>query len=369
MSDSTVPESVAIIDSQEEFLYNHVVNIALTLACYEYVFRFKHEYEYLQHRKWTAVTWLLCHITLQYINVSLQVFFHVIPTLPFTVAGVFSALRVFALLDHNYVLPGLNFLLQVIPTAVNCYLASKATYSFIDDPIIGRYCDVTLSLPESPTLWYGPELALKRGLTISFLLYCPQDVYRRPLISDYGGFDGDSYNMDEDVSTGQTGCFIRHIRPQYNPSSRRQFLFHVALFLCNTIQLLVDIVPVLQQVNTIVIIFQIIPSILISRFLVNLRQRDGTSGTNQTSIKICKMESAPNFRKPTRTVDSVLGPIGEPLDHETEDPREVVDEKSKTYLAVEDPLNSANATFSATGTSRSGISHTQVMEISRDMVV
>ena len=59
------------------------------------------------------------------------------------------------------------------------------------------------------------------------------------------------------------------------------------------------------------------PSILISRFIINLRQLDdheneGTAGTTTMPAGRFSQFSVPNFRIPT--ADDIVGNMGEPLD-------------------------------------------------------
>ncbi|PSS31941.1 hypothetical protein PHLCEN_2v2301 [Hermanssonia centrifuga] len=79
----------------------------------------------------------------------------------------------------------------------------------------------------------------------------------------------------------------------------------------NIAQVLVDTVPSLQISSPVTIIFLVLNPILISRFLLNLRQLDEPKNERQSRFN--SQYSIPGFRVPTST--SIVGNMGAELDH------------------------------------------------------
>ncbi|THG93501.1 hypothetical protein EW026_g7750 [Hermanssonia centrifuga] len=89
----------------------------------------------------------------------------------------------------------------------------------------------------------------------------------------------------------------------------------------NIAQVLVDSVPLLQTSSPVVNIIAVLIPILISRFLLNLRQLGEPE--NETQSRFNSRFSIPGFRVPT--LASIVGDMGADLDH---GPAEEVNEET-----------------------------------------
>ncbi|KAJ3532296.1 hypothetical protein NM688_g7445 [Phlebia brevispora] len=89
----------------------------------------------------SVVTW---HYILQLCyNAPLRTFLCVLEFMPSIISGVFSALRVYALLQSGAVacsVSALVILLFLVTTANNAYNISTTSYYFVDDPVLGATC-------------------------------------------------------------------------------------------------------------------------------------------------------------------------------------------------------------------------------------
>ncbi|KAJ3551894.1 hypothetical protein NM688_g4444 [Phlebia brevispora] len=227
-------------------------------------------------------------------NAPLQWFFSFIEVLPFFVASGFSALRVFALLDRNYALPAIVLLLGLVPVITNLYGESKDLYYFIDDPILGASCYTELLM--------SPSTAL----------YC--DGCRYTIVLRYAA----SLNL----RVGISATFLRD-----------GSVYFIALLALNLAQLLVETVPSFQNANPVSILTPIISMIMISRFLVDLRQAD--TPDNSTAAAEFSQFSVPGFRVPT--MQSIVGNIGESVEFGFQDPQEEQnDENERPYGSTDD---------------------------------
>ncbi|KAJ3519306.1 hypothetical protein NM688_g9320 [Phlebia brevispora] len=170
---------------QSELTWNYWTFAALSLAAYEYFCTIDHEITLMWRRKWTAATYFFC--TNRYFmlvtviiaavpythssvslrrrkyrtryrltgsvdsctdstrsscyNLPLQLFLCALDLIPVIIAAVFSALRVFAMLDHaRWILSGSVLLLGLIPVIVNAYSAHWVAYEYVNDPVLGSAC-------------------------------------------------------------------------------------------------------------------------------------------------------------------------------------------------------------------------------------
>ncbi|KAJ3551492.1 hypothetical protein NM688_g4673 [Phlebia brevispora] len=97
-------------------------------------------------------------------------------------------------------------------------------------------------------------------------------------------------------------------------------MFFVVIVVVNLIQLLALLDPSWQTSDPVGVAVSAIPNIIISRFLINLRQLDSLDVSEAAHSS---RFSAPNFRVPT--FPSILGNLGEPLAVGEDEGEELVD--------------------------------------------
>ncbi|KAJ3541313.1 hypothetical protein NM688_g6102 [Phlebia brevispora] len=294
-----VPASVVVAEYQAELAENYAIVTSITLAGYEYLLGLDHEYRLLFRRKWTAVTWLSianryfmlavvitavmpigagrlfyrCH------NVPLSNLISSVPLLPMVIAALFSALRVFALLERSVAVAAFVLLLGLVPVATNAVGINRTTYEYVDDPVLGASCYVGL----------GTRLAvIVADIVVVAVTWLK--TYQQVRQAYSIGLRGVSSTLLKDGS-----------------------IYFIALLVLNVVQLIIEILPTSVVGNPVAYVTNIIQRILISRFLINLRQA-GEGANNSTTLTSFSQFSAPNFRLPSLAAESVIGPIGEQLD-------------------------------------------------------
>ncbi|KAJ3525356.1 hypothetical protein NM688_g8412 [Phlebia brevispora] len=110
---------------QNDLAFNHCVNASPTIVCYDFIATSQYEYELVWHRKWTGATWLF--LANRCSNFSSMCFLIALTILPGITVAVFSALRVFALLDRAYITASLTLILGLAGVVLN--FALRATIS------------------------------------------------------------------------------------------------------------------------------------------------------------------------------------------------------------------------------------------------
>ncbi|KAJ3557727.1 hypothetical protein NM688_g1318 [Phlebia brevispora] len=280
----------------------------LALVAYEYLVTLEHEHGFIWQRKWNAATWLFianrymmlavmveqaspwsAQAYVRCYNTALNWFVNVIYNLPPLILAVFSTLRVFALLDRTaYITTGCVFMLGVAPIAINFYQNGQLTWYYIDDPVLGSTCYYN-SLLSSSTLFYA-------RFSVTLLRYGT--------------------------------------------------LYFVVLFIVNLINLLLLLVPSLEFEAVLGSITTILPNIVVSRFLINLRQSDSSASSDTGTNQASGLVSTVGFRTPT--LRSIVGNLGEPLsggDEDTEDFEldELSGGESSNALEVEKTVDTPSA--------------------------
>ncbi|KAF7798787.1 hypothetical protein EIP86_010012 [Pleurotus ostreatoroseus] len=117
------------------------------------------------------------------------------------------------------------------------------------------------------------------------------------------------------------------------------------LLILNIVQLIIEIMPAtLETVDLLPNLTTVVQSILISRFLVNLRQSGGgpTAANNFARLRSLSRFSVPNFHIPTME-ESVINPMGGPLEATDADQDgfgEVLDNDAVDEIEDSDPESS-----------------------------
>ncbi|KAJ3554759.1 hypothetical protein NM688_g2940 [Phlebia brevispora] len=304
MTTSTSNSAIAAV-YKAELVYNYSTIACLAFVCYEYLITLKYEYEFLWRRKWTGSTWLflanryvllaviiLTQVALQIChNITLTNFLDVFYELPVLILAVFSALRVFALLDRAYATAGCVFALGLVPVLVYfSYISTKSASS----PIImwtiqfwARHVTmITRYLPQRCSTTLAGLMCMMSADVIAVITTWMK-TYRHVR-------QGTSIGMNVGFSTA-----ILHFGT----------LYFVVLCVVNVADILILSIPAFQTADPMANFSNILPNIVLSRFLINLRQVNSAEYSNN-SIHFSRF-SVPNFHVPT--LPSIIGNLGEPM--------------------------------------------------------
>ncbi|KAJ3551552.1 hypothetical protein NM688_g4638 [Phlebia brevispora] len=306
---SSTPNSVVIDTFQTDLAYNYCITAALAFVSYEYLITLRHEYEFLRMRKWTAATWLfLANRYLMLIVMIVQVlptsagtyvcrpslltFEGVLIDLPLAIPAVFSALRVFALLNRAYLTAGLVILLGLVPVGSNVYQDSQNTYQYVDNSVLGSSCYVL----------YNFSAICADGT-------CPRSLALASLLAPIAA----------DIITIATTWIktYRHVRQATSIGMSAGYsetlleygtLYFVIICVMNIAELLVYLVPAFQLANPLSIFSTTLPNVVISRFLINLRYANSSEHSDGAHFS---QFSIPAFSVPS--LPAIISVLGEPL--------------------------------------------------------
>ncbi|KAJ3558484.1 hypothetical protein NM688_g903 [Phlebia brevispora] len=335
---------------------------SISLVCYDFLLTFEYEYEFLWRRKWTGATWLfivnrylmLAATIAQSVPFSAQMLQPVFPAIllhSFQLTNrrpAFSALRVLALLGRAYIPAGCVFLLGLVPVAISLYQNMAATYHYMDVPVLGQLCSFTINI--SPALQFHCtrfsalldwKLKLLVVTLVAVLTSIATDIAAivTTWIKTYR-------HVREAASLGVNVGFSAtclHYGTLY-------FLVIVVLHLAN---LLLLIVPSFRTANPMTTFTEILPNVVLSRFLINLRQVENGETSHMSHFS---RFSAPSFRVPT--LPDIIGNLGEPLVNGDHDP---IDEDAgdstvrEGYSAGISNIEDKKATSDSMGTADSGV--------------
>ncbi|KAJ3542644.1 hypothetical protein NM688_g5951 [Phlebia brevispora] len=309
---SNAPSSSAIIRYEGQLTLVECTYAALALIVYEHTITLPYEYKSLWQRKWTAATLLfianryslLASIAMQAMpvnaqhshrcyNVPLQYFVNVVANTPLIISPLFSALRVFALLDRAYLIAGCVLVLGLVQLGITLYLDHYSVYQYVDDPVLGPSCFSSSSLSES-VLLYRKHSRLSPSGTLTTIA--------ADIIAIATTFVKTYRHVREATSVGLDNGFGATL-VQYGT------LYFVILAVVNILLLITTLVPSLGIAPYGLSIFIVIlPNIVLSRFLIQLRQVGAPASSNVSRFS---RFSAPDFHVPT--LPEFLGNLGAPL--------------------------------------------------------
>ncbi|KAJ3547094.1 hypothetical protein NM688_g5437 [Phlebia brevispora] len=292
--------SAIVAQYKSDLVDNYVVTAALCTLCYEYLLTLKYEFGFVYQRKWSMATWLFVvnrYLVLATIiqqayrtdlpllqlcyNVPYQSVFTILSALPALIFGIFAALRVFALTERNYYISAVVFLMSLVPLATNTYNLTKKSCKLIS----GEF-----------------------GLLVAAddLLIAFTTLYRLANIIVVAATWSKIYRHSREAAA-------LSMRVGYGMILLRDgSIYFLTLLLLAIVELPLETVPSFQAANPVIAITQPLQPILISRFLINLRQVDN-SATDVVNTRDLSRFSIPNFRTPT--MQDIIGPMGEPLYH------------------------------------------------------
>ncbi|KAJ3551466.1 hypothetical protein NM688_g4685 [Phlebia brevispora] len=269
---------------ETNLLGNYFVVAALTVACYEFAITFRYQYEFSWQRRSSGATWLffanwystLAAIIVQVAPSSAEVLFvmHLWHSLNSTAA--FSALRVFALFDRARVLAASALGLGLVPVALQLLCSTS---------LAGLLCTISADVIAIAITWFK------------------------------------TYHHVQQASFAGVNVTFSTTLLQYGT------LYFIVLFIVNLAEGLIAIVPAFQTINPIGAFTTVLPNIILSRFLINLRQVDSPE---PDSAARSSHFSAPSFRRPS--VSSIVGNLGEMLPDGEENP--ALDDEDHNAAAV-----------------------------------
>ncbi|THG93193.1 hypothetical protein EW026_g7976 [Hermanssonia centrifuga] len=198
----------------------------------------------------------------------------------YVVFAVFSALRVFALWNRNIPMTLLVLALNLVPAAVDIFESSQATAVFTADPIFGTFCDDVTDASVRVNFDLGDALVLAVTWAKT------------------------AKNLAEGAGIGMR-------TPLSTMLLRDGTVYFAILLMMNIAQVVLNAVPSLENFNFVDTVIQTLQPILISRFLLNLRQVGSPEIDSQEAFN--SQFSVPGFRVPS--LESIVGNMGEDLDH------------------------------------------------------
>ncbi|KAJ3558485.1 hypothetical protein NM688_g904 [Phlebia brevispora] len=273
---TSMPLSDIVAAYQSDLVNNYCIVAALTIVCYEFL------------------------ITYECYNNSLKTFLQVLYNLPVIVLALFSALRVFALLERAYATAGCVLLLGLAPVGISLYKNSQNVDYYINDPVLGSSC-------------------YARSMSSSSLLFEYAD-FLHPMRSIDLGVAALSTAIAADVVAIVTTWIktYRQVRQAaangINASVSATLLQYGTLYFMSCTGVLSQssdvepLQPSFQATDPTAIFTNMLPNIILSRFLINLRQNDFVESTDAAHFS---QFSVPNFRVPT--LPEIIGNLGEPL--------------------------------------------------------
>ncbi|THG94501.1 hypothetical protein EW026_g6979 [Hermanssonia centrifuga] len=237
------------------------------LAAYEYIITLRQEVTIVSQRKWTLATWLL--MANRYLLIGFIIWTAAPYTSSYVVYAVFSALRVFALWDRNVPMTLLVLALNLVPVAVNITRYSARFAITLSTSLTGSILIVLGDALVLAVTW----LKTARNLT-----------------------EGARIGMRTPLSTMLL---------------RDGTIYFAVLLMMNIALVVILTVPSFQFFGVVSTVIGTLQPILISRFLLNLRQVGSPENDSQEAFN--SQFSVPGFCVPT--MESIIGNMGENLDH------------------------------------------------------
>ncbi|KAJ3552537.1 hypothetical protein NM688_g4102 [Phlebia brevispora] len=398
MSAPSAAEVAAIIAEYNLFhLTNYGVYAVTALAFYEYIITFKHEYHLFWKRKWSSATWILIasrysmlavaitllapanaqvwriilrsvyyladtYFSCRYHTNLLQTFAALVEALPSpVVVSAFSFLRVFALLDRNYYVSTFVLLLDLVPIPIAAILIHNTAWQYVDSPVLGSAC-YGLNTLDPSTILQDSFPVTSRTTLITFTVNLISVV--TPIVADVTVLGVTFYKTYHHIKQASSvGIRVGLSEALLKNGS----LCFVALLVISIISLLLDLVPALQNGNPLGVLTQILPYVLVSRFLINLRQVDSPN-MSERSVKMDRFSqfSMPNFHVPT--INDFVGNMGESLEYGAAD--EVFEDATEVMGSTDEVANIAGGSEGPSeSASTLNIEKEGIQEVPKDAMV
>ncbi|KAJ3547685.1 hypothetical protein NM688_g5375 [Phlebia brevispora] len=246
---------------------------------------------------------LRCH------NHPLQYFLRLLEVLPRVIIAVFSALRVFALLGRTYAVAAFTFALGVVPVVLTLNQISRVTYHYIHDTVLGSSC-YPYYVISSSALFDGqnyPDHIMMVLIHLTATLAAVLSMIVADIIAIATTWIKMYRHVQEASSIGvKVGLSAALLRDGS--------LYFIVLFVINLAHAVILFIPSLIVANPVGIFTAILPNIILSRFLINIRQVNTPESGNATHFS---RFSLPTLRMPSISI--IIGNLGEPLARNEDD--------------------------------------------------
>lgn len=282
------------------FTEAYLLNSCLVLIVYEYVITFGDEVVTVWKRKMNATSLLL--ISVRWAMLFNAILMHIpakastcqgvaiLTTIPvligFVQTALFSALRVFAIWNRSYFWALLVLVLGLAPFITNVYARAIAQYQYMTGIITACAVIEPLTLQQNKILLYTTRASLIAADLIVLVLTWIRTFSQLR----------ESWRLK--LPSSVSGLLLRD-----------GTCFFIALLATNIAQM----ATANTRVAPMSVVINVLPPILVNRFILNLRSFDAASSASQAVTADAHLSkfSAPNFRVQP---DSFLGNIGEPLE-------------------------------------------------------
>ncbi|KAJ3540512.1 hypothetical protein NM688_g6218 [Phlebia brevispora] len=249
---------------------------------YEFIITLPSEYDFVWRRKWTGATWLFLANRYALLAVIVEATVPFSYQLPVLILAVFSALRVFALLGRAYVTATCVLLLGVASVGLVLYQDAHIIYYYVNIPALGAICPYEFLI--SPSIVFNVLCAIAADIIVIVTTWIK--TYR---------------HVREASSVGMNVSFSATLL-QYGT------VYFIVLCMVNLLTVLIFLIPSLQLVSPVSNFLEVLPNIVVARFLINLREGNSADASDVGTLS---RFSVPNFHIPT--LPSIIGNLDQPL--------------------------------------------------------
>ncbi|KAJ3532388.1 hypothetical protein NM688_g7430 [Phlebia brevispora] len=292
-------ESQAATEVQLNLVQYYVIYATTALAAYEYVITFSQEVSLCKQRR----------IHRERGCIPTAWIFDFFELAPYVITAAFSALRVYAIWDGNIPAALTVMTLSLVPVAINIYTFSRTSVFWAIDPVIGPYCSYLLQLPHTQIFYRGSleslhpmvlvltPFSVSLGARISLILADLTVI----VLTWFKTFHHTRAAARIGATVSLSGTLLRD-----------GSVYFIVLLVFNIAQILVRSIPSLQTISPIFTAIDILSPILLSRFLLSLRQAVTPLSAPEDETNVSTL-SVFGFRTPT-----IVGDMGELLDYSSE---------------------------------------------------
>ncbi|KAJ3545074.1 hypothetical protein NM688_g5670 [Phlebia brevispora] len=306
-------------------------DITAALVGYEYMITIRYEHEFVWKRKWNAATFLFL------VNRYVLLLEIVVQTLPFTPNPFwprFPPCAFFALMGRAYAVAAFVFLLAMVEVALSLWQDSQIAHHYVNDPVLGSSCFYSFLVSPSEVFH-----AIAADIVVIVITWWK--TYRHVKEASAVG-----------INVGFSATLL-----QYGT------LYFVVFCIVNLIEGLILLIPSFQTADPIDSILNVLPNLVLGRFLINLRQVDSPGPSEASRFS---RFSVPNFRMPS--LPNIVGNLGETL----ADAEETFDYGSSERADTDDTCEDCVKVASGSGdieasTSILDIGEEHIEEITREL--